>query len=298
MDKRRISRCRSKRAARQPDQDDRNGKDEPHPQMHGLQRPGGTRVGALSPPPRPGFGAGLSPIHSSLRPTPRLSSPTLRTVQRSGYGHWNRRSHRCSSLAWRASRGKADGGGHDFGRSAVRRGALADAGRTRGGRQDGSVPILASTEFGWLADTEFLPPPCRPRPRHLRQSPSLCPQQHGRAADLPHWRPHQSHPAALGGGADERRTMTKCWPAKSPSPPAPAAGPRAFPASWSSAAAARTVYFIQTPKEVTIINEGDQQVRHVYHERAAFGAPQTVLVRRIHRSLRGRRHFWWSTPSA
>jgi len=28
--------------------------------------------------------------------------------------------------------------------------------------------------------------------------------------------------------------------------------------------AARTVYFLQTPKEVVMINEGDQQVRHVY----------------------------------
>ncbi|HYK81204.1 MAG TPA: hypothetical protein VEU95_16340, partial [Micropepsaceae bacterium] len=44
---------------------------------------------------------------------------------------------------------------------------------------------------------------------------------------------------------------SSCWPA-------------GVPGFMVFGCAGRTVYFIQTPKEVTIINEGDQQVRHVY----------------------------------
>src|SRR6185436_14564573 len=37
---------------------------------------------------------------------------------------------------------------------------------------------------------------------------------------------------------------------------------------------ARTVYFVQTPKEVVMINDGDQQVRHVY-----LNVPHSARVR-------------------
>ena len=129
--------------------------------------------------------------------------------------------------------------------------------------QDGSVPILASRQFGWLADTEFLPPPGGPgpvsfdkahpyvaitrsgsHPFALATSPTRLPQP---------WvvkRMKKDNEEVLAGKV-AFTARASCWPA-------------GVPGFMVFGCGAGTVYFIQTPKEVTIINEGDQQVRHVY----------------------------------
>jgi hypothetical protein len=129
--------------------------------------------------------------------------------------------------------------------------------------QDGSVPMLSSTEFGWLADTEFLPPPSGPGPvtfdkAHPYIRNNTTGQPTFRISDVtnPILQPwvvermrHDNDEVLAGKFAFTARSS--CWPA-------------GVPGFMVFGCGGRTVYFIQTPKEVTIINEGDQQVRHVY----------------------------------
>jgi hypothetical protein len=128
---------------------------------------------------------------------------------------------------------------------------------------DGSVPNLSSTEFGWLADTEFLPPAAGPGPvtfdrTHPYVRNNTVGQPTFRIGDLtnPILKPwvvermrHDNDEVLAGKVAFTARAS--CWPA-------------GVPGFMVFGCGGRTVYFIQTPKEVTIINEGDQQVRHVY----------------------------------
>ena len=126
-----------------------------------------------------------------------------------------------------------------------------------------SIPILASTEFGWLADTEFLPPPVGPGPvtfdkAHPYVRNNTVGQPTFRIGDLTNpilqpWvveRMKKDNDEVLAGKV-AFTARASCWPA-------------GVPGFMVFGCGARTVYFIQTPKEVTIINEGDQQVRHVY----------------------------------
>jgi hypothetical protein len=129
--------------------------------------------------------------------------------------------------------------------------------------QAGSVPILASAEFGWLADTEFLPPPAGPGPvtfdkAHPYVRNNTVGQPTFRIGDLSNpilqpWvveRMKKDNDEVLAGKV-AFTARASCWPA-------------GVPGFLVFGCGGRTVYFIQTPKEVTIINEGDQQVRHVY----------------------------------
>ncbi len=129
--------------------------------------------------------------------------------------------------------------------------------------QQGTVPILSSSEFGWLADTEFLPPPDGPGPvtfdkAHPYVRNNTVGQPTFRIGDLanPILQPwvvermrHDNEEVLAGKVAFTARAS--CWPA-------------GVPGFMVFGCGGRTVYFIQTPKEVTIINEGDQQVRHIY----------------------------------
>ncbi len=129
--------------------------------------------------------------------------------------------------------------------------------------QEGAVPVLESTEFGWLADTEFLPPPGGPGPvtfdkTHPYVRNNTVGQPTFRIGDLANpilqpWvvqRMKKDNEEVLAGKV-AFTARASCWPA-------------GVPGFMVFGCGARTVYFIQTPKEVTIINEGDQQVRHIY----------------------------------
>jgi len=133
----------------------------------------------------------------------------------------------------------------------------------QGATQESSVPMLSSTEFGWLADTEFLPPTAGPGPvtfdkAHPYVRNNTVGQPTFRIGDLTNpilqpWvveRMRKDNEEVLAGKL-AFTARASCWPA-------------GVPGFIVFGCAARTVYFIQTPKEVTIINEGDQQVRHVY----------------------------------
>jgi len=129
--------------------------------------------------------------------------------------------------------------------------------------QQGTVPILSSSEFGWLADTEFLPPPDGPGPvtfdkAHPYVRNNTVGQPTFRIGDLANpilqpWvvqRMKKDNEEVLAGKV-AFTARASCWPA-------------GVPGFMVFGCGARTVYFIQTPKEVMLINEGDQQVRHIY----------------------------------
>jgi hypothetical protein len=126
-----------------------------------------------------------------------------------------------------------------------------------------AVPPLASAEYGWLADTEFLPPLSGPGPvtfdkAHPYVRNNTVGQPTFRIGDLSNpilmpWvveRMRKDNDEVLAGKV-AFTARASCWPA-------------GVPGFLVFGCGARTVYFIQTPKEVTMINEGDQQVRHVY----------------------------------
>jgi hypothetical protein len=133
----------------------------------------------------------------------------------------------------------------------------------------GSVPMqvlppnLASNEFGWLADTEFLPPSAGPGPvtfdkAHPYIRNNTVGQPTFRIGDVSNpilqpWvvrRMKKDNDEVLAGKF-AFTARSSCWPA-------------GVPGFMVFGCGGRTVYFIQTLKEVIIINEGDQQVRHVY----------------------------------
>src|SRR5260221_13735711 len=125
------------------------------------------------------------------------------------------------------------------------------------------IPVLASAEFGWLADTEFRPPASGPGPVTIDKShPYIRNNTTGqptfRIADV-------SNPILMPWVAERMRrdneevlagkfaftARSSCWPA-------------GVPGFMVFGCGARTVYFLQTAREVTMINDGDQQVRHIY----------------------------------
>ena len=136
-----------------------------------------------------------------------------------------------------------------------------------------SVPMLASAEFGWLADTEFLPPASGPGPvtfdrTHPYVRNNTAGQPTFRIGDLTNpilqpWvveRMRRDNNEVLAGKVAFTARST-CWPA-------------GVPGFLVFGCGARTVYFLQTPKEVVMINEGDQQVRHVYLNMAHTARPK------------------------
>jgi hypothetical protein len=126
-----------------------------------------------------------------------------------------------------------------------------------------SIPLLASAQFGWLADTEFLPPASGPGPvtfdnAHPYVRNNTSGQPTFRIADttnpiLRPWvaeRMNKDNQEVLAGKF-AFTARSSCWPA-------------GVPGFLVFGCGARTVYFLQTLKEVVMINDGDQQVRHIY----------------------------------
>jgi hypothetical protein len=135
------------------------------------------------------------------------------------------------------------------------------------------IPAFASKDFGWLADTEFLPPASGPGPvTYDRTHPYIRNNTVGqptfRIGDLSNpilkpWvveRMRKDNEEVLAGKI-AFTARASCWPA-------------GVPGFLVFGCGARTVYFVQTPKEVVMINEGDQQVRHVYLNRPHSARPK------------------------
>ena len=123
--------------------------------------------------------------------------------------------------------------------------------------------MLAGADFGWLADTEFLPPLSGPGPvtfdkSHPYVRNNTVGQPTFRIGDLTNpilqpWvvaRMKRDNDEVLAGKV-AFTARASCWPA-------------GVPGYLVFGCGARTVYFVQTAKEVVMINEGDQQVRHIY----------------------------------
>src|SRR5256714_5673113 len=135
------------------------------------------------------------------------------------------------------------------------------------------IPQFASTEFGWLADTEFLPPASGPGPVTFDRSH---PYVRNNTSGQPTFRIGDTTSPILQPWAAERMNQdnrevlagkfaftarSSCWPA-------------GVPGFLVFGCGARTAYFVQTRTEVLMINNGDQQVRHVY-----LGVPHSPQVR-------------------
>ena len=131
--------------------------------------------------------------------------------------------------------------------------------------QQSAIPNFSSAEFGWLADTEFLPPASGPGPvtfdkahPYVRNNTPGQPNATFRISDVTNpilqpWvaeRMRKDNEEVLAGKFAFTARST-CYPA-------------GVPGFLVFGEGARTVYFIQTPGKVVMINEGDQQVRHIY----------------------------------
>jgi len=126
-----------------------------------------------------------------------------------------------------------------------------------------NVPDLGSAGYGWFSvGDDLLPPPSGAGPvvsdpAHPYQSNTSGKQPTHRIADLnnPSLQPwvidqlKRTNDRTLSGRAPFN-ARERCWPAGVP-------GLDVF-------TLLRPVYFLQTPTKVVIINEGDNQVRHVY----------------------------------
>jgi hypothetical protein len=125
-----------------------------------------------------------------------------------------------------------------------------------------AIPIFSTTEFGWIAQSpNYQLPPSGPH--HVTQHPDHPWKAAGRG-EAPMWRIadfdnpilqpwareslKKNNERILAGGTGYTRQVS-CWPMGTPAF-------LLYPA--------QPLYFIQTPKKVTIIAQMDQQVRHVY----------------------------------
>ena len=141
---------------------------------------------------------------------------------------------------------------------------MASAGLVAAGAQPRPAnPDFSSAQFGWLGDTEFLPPPSGPGPvtfdrthPYVRNNTSGQPTFRIADTSNPILRPwvvarmNQDNREVLAGKFAFTARST-CWPA-------------GVPGFLVFGCGARTVYFVQTSSEVLMINNGDQQVRHIY----------------------------------
>jgi hypothetical protein len=129
--------------------------------------------------------------------------------------------------------------------------------------KDGAIPDLAAVGYGWFeVGDDFLPPPSGPGPvvsdpAHPYQSNASGLQSTYRVADVSNpilqpWAIEQlkkSNDRVLSGKVPFN-ARERCWPAGVP--------------GFEVFTLLRPIYFIQGPKKVVIVNEGDYQVRHVY----------------------------------
>ena len=143
-------------------------------------------------------------------------------------------------------------------------GAVSASTLTAGtGAKQGAIPDLSHADTGWFpVGDDFLPPlsgpgPVVSDPEHPYYSNQSGRQPTDRVADLTNpilkpWaleRMRKSNAATLAG--------------KIPFSPRETCRPAGVP-GFDVFSRLRPVYFLQTPKEITIINEGDQQSRRVY----------------------------------
>jgi len=129
--------------------------------------------------------------------------------------------------------------------------------------QSAAIPILSAPGSGWLEiGDDFLPPPSGPGPvtadpAHPYYSNISGLQPTFRVADLTNpilqpWvieRLTKTNERVLAGKVPFQ-AHERCWPTGVP--------------GFEVFSLIRPIYFLQGPKEVLIINEGDFQVRHVY----------------------------------
>jgi hypothetical protein len=135
------------------------------------------------------------------------------------------------------------------------------------------IPDFSGADFGWLADTEFLPPASGPGPvtfdtAHPYVRNNTVGQPTFRIADVgnPILQPWVAEKMRrdneeILAGKFAFTARSSCWPA-------------GVPGFLVFGCGARTVYFIQTRKEAVLINDGDQQVRHVYLNVPHTAAPK------------------------
>ena len=137
------------------------------------------------------------------------------------------------------------------------------AARTQPSAETKQVPAFSSAEFGWLADTEFLPPESGPGPvtfdkAHPYVRNNTVGQPTFRISDLANpilqpWvveRMRRDNEEVLAGKF-AFTARSSCMPA-------------GVPGFLVFGCGARTVYFIQTRDKVVMISDGDAQVRHIY----------------------------------
>lgn len=130
-------------------------------------------------------------------------------------------------------------------------------------QDSGQIPNLGGAGYGWFSvGDDLLPPPSGPGPvlsdpAHPYQSNTSGRQPTFRIADvsnsiLPPWVIDQltRNNRRVLSGSVPFNARERCWPAGVP--------------GFEVFTLLRPVYFLQTPTKVLIINEGDNQVRHVY----------------------------------
>ena len=141
--------------------------------------------------------------------------------------------------------------------------ALWFASSARSLPETGNIPVFSSAEFGWLADTEFLPPESGPGPvtfdkAHPYVRNNTVGQPTFRISDLSNpilqpWvieRMKRDNDDVLAGKF-AFTARSSCMPA-------------GVPGFLVFGCGARTVYFLQTRDKVVMISDGDAQVRHIY----------------------------------
>ena len=126
-----------------------------------------------------------------------------------------------------------------------------------------AIPVFSSAEFGWLADTEFLPPDSGPGPvtfdkAHPYVRNNTVGQPTFRISDL-------SNPILQPWVVERmRRDNDEVLAGKFAFTARSSCLPAGVPGFLVFGCGARTVYFIQMRDKVVMISDGDAQVRHVY----------------------------------
>jgi hypothetical protein len=132
-----------------------------------------------------------------------------------------------------------------------------------GAGKDGATPNFSSSDTGWFpVGDDFQPPlsgpgPVISDPAHPYYSNQSGKQPTNRIADL-------TNPILLPWVVERlKETNDETLAGRIPFSPRETCHLAGVP-GIDIFSRLRPVYFLQTPREVTIINEGDQQVRHVY----------------------------------
>jgi hypothetical protein len=140
---------------------------------------------------------------------------------------------------------------------------LAPSGRVEAASDLSGIPRLGFSDFGWFpVSDDFVAPVSGPGPvisdpAHPYYSNQSGRQPTDRVADL-------TNPILKPWVADRLRKSNEATLAgRVPFSPRETCRPAGVP-DFDVFSRLRPVYFLQTKKEVTIINEGDQQVRRVY----------------------------------